>query len=234
MTFRQILSAILRRWYIPLAVLACAALVTLMLARDGSIYTTKTVVSFMRPATTSLSPANGTNDSSVIAFAGTVVRETNNGRPPVRYSTNEAPIYGAGIREGEIVELVNSGNQWVSTFNKSDVEIQIVGRTYEWVKARQEELVNKVLSIANAQQAAVTVSSNDRIAASVVPLTLQIEHVAPSRRSEVAAGGAMLIVAAIVSAWGATAVDRLLSNRLTDDSQRKKRSSQLIRGELTS
>ena len=35
MTFREILSTMLRRWYIPLAVLAAAALATVLLARDG-------------------------------------------------------------------------------------------------------------------------------------------------------------------------------------------------------
>ena len=90
MTIRDIFSAMLRHWYIPLGLLACAALVTVMLVRDGGIYTTSTVVSLMRPDSTSLSPSNGTNDTSVIAFAGSVVLETNNGHPPAGYSMQDA------------------------------------------------------------------------------------------------------------------------------------------------
>lgn len=226
MTFRDVLSAMLRRWYIPLALLVCTAVVTMMLVRDGGVYTTKTVVSFMRAATTSLSPANGTNDSSVIAFAGAVVQEANNGQPPARYSMDDAPYYGAGVREGVLIELANSGNQWVSTFSKSDVEIEIVGRSFDWVASRQHTLVDTILRIAETQQASLTMSSDDRITATVVPLTMQIEHVAPSRSSQIAAIAAMLAAALISGAWVSITVDRLFSRRRATAGARTKHSSQ--------
>jgi len=168
MTFRYILSAMLRRWYIPLVMIACAGIITVLLARDGGVYSTRTVVSFLRPDASSLSP-NGTNDASVIAFAGAVVQATKNGRPAARYSTDEAPYYGAGVREGALVELANSGNQWVSSFNKSDIQIDIVGRSAEWVESTQTELVDKILAGAAAQQAALKTASKNRITAAVVP-----------------------------------------------------------------
>ncbi|MDJ0323744.1 hypothetical protein QMG61_08195 [Cryobacterium sp. PH31-AA6] len=223
MTFRDILLAMLRRWYIPLVLIACAALITVVLARDGGVYTTTTVVSFMRPATTSLSPTNGTTDVSVIAFAGAVVQETNNGRPPARYSTNEAPLHGAGVRQGVLVELANSGNQWVSTFNRSDIEIEIVGRSAEWVESTQAELVNRILGSAASQQAALKTAAKDRITAAVVPLTMQIEHVTSSRRGQLAAGAAMLAVAGIVGGWGSVTADRLLAKGRAAHSARQPR-----------
>lgn len=213
MTIRDIFSAMLRHWYIPLGLLACAALVTVMLVRDGGIYTTSTVVSLMRPDSTSLSPSNGTNDTSVIAFAGSVVLETNNGHPPAGYSMQDAPYYGAGIREGVLVELANSGNQWASTFDKAEVQIQIVGRTRDWVESRQKEAVGKVLRIVESRQSAVAVAPQNRIVASVVPLTSQIEYISASRSSQLAAGTAMLAVAIILGAWGSVIVDRLPSRR---------------------
>jgi hypothetical protein len=212
-TIRDIFSAMLRHWYIPLGLLACAALVTVMLVRDGGIYTTSTVVSLMRPDSTSLSPSNGTNDTSVIAFAGSVVLETNNGHPPAGYSMQDAPYYGAGIREGVLVELANSGNQWASTFDKAEVQIQIVGRTRDWVESRQKEAVGKVLSIVESRQSAAAVAPQNRIVASVVPLTSQIEYISASRSSQLAAGTAMLAVAIILGAWGSVIVDRLPSRR---------------------
>ncbi|MGO4105366.1 hypothetical protein AB4Y63_15555 [Leifsonia sp. YAF41] len=212
MTIREVVAAMLRRWYIPLVLVVCAALATVLLARDGGVYTTRTVVTFMGPDSTSLSP-NGTNDSSVIAFAGSVVQAINNGRPPARYSMDEAPYFGAGVREGVLVELANSGNQWVSSFSKSDVEIEVVGRSFDWVESRQKELVATVLSIASAQQAALALSPNSRIVATVVPLTMQIEHVTASRSGQLAAGAAMLAAAMIVGAWGSVAADRRLSRR---------------------
>lgn len=212
MTVRDILSAMIRRWYVPVVALAAAALATVLLARDGGIYTTTTVVSFMRAASTTLSPDNGTTDSSVIAFAGTVVEETNNGRPPARYSMEDAPYYGAGVREGVLVELANSGSQWVSTFEKADVEIRILGRTSDSVRARQREVVDTVLSIAERRQAAVV--PRDRIDASVVPLTAEITLIQASRSGQIAAAGAMLAVALITGAWGAVTLDRVRAGRI--------------------
>ncbi len=213
MTVRQILSAMLRCWYVLLGVLAVAALVTVVMANDGGIYSTKTVVSFLLPDSTSLSPSNGTNDSNIIAFAATIVQAVNNGRPTSRYSMDDAPFYGVGIREGVLIDLTNSGNQWASTFSKAEIEIQIVGRTLEWVKSQQNTLVNKVVGTAASQQASVGIMPKDRISASVVPLTTDIEHIAPSLSSRLTAGAAMLAAALIIGGWGAVRVDRRLSAR---------------------
>jgi len=213
MTIREVLSAMVHRWYIPLALLACAALVTMLLIRDGGVYTTHTVVSFRNPGASSLSPDNGTQDASVIAFAGTVVQEANGGTAPARYSTSDAPLYGAGIREGALVNLADSGSQWVATYNKSDIQIQVVGRTFDWVEMRQKELVGRILSVASSEQASLDIAPKERITASLVPLTTQIDYVAPSRGSQASAAAALLAVALVLGAWGSITVDRLRARR---------------------
>jgi hypothetical protein len=213
MTVREILAAMLRRWYITLGVLACAALVTVLLARDGGVYTTNTVVTFTRSSTTSLSPYNGSDDSSVVAFAGAVVNTINNGSPPAPYSTKDAPYYGAGVREGIRVNLADEGNQWVSTFSRADVEIQIVGRSMDWVESKQEQMIGLVLSFADAEQAGLQIPAEDRIVAKVAPLTTQIDFVYPSLLNQAAAAGAMFVVALILGAWGSVTLDRLVSRR---------------------
>ncbi|MET0828486.1 MAG: hypothetical protein ABWY26_03115 [Microbacterium sp.] len=213
MTVRHIVSAMIRRWYVPLAVFACVALAFMMMARDGGIYTTRTIVSFLRPAGTSLSPNNGATDQSVIAFAGAVVLEANKSQHSDGYSLSDAPYYGAGIREGALVELTNAGNQWVSAVNKAEIEVDIAGRTREWVESRQEKLVAEVVSIADELQEVVRVSPKYRIAVSVVPLTTQIDYISPSRGTQLAAGAAMLAVAILTAAWGSVLVDGVLSKR---------------------
>lgn len=232
MTMGMILSAMLRRWYVPLAVLALVVVATVMLARDGGIYTTRTVVTFMRPAATSLSPSNGTTDSSIIAFAAAVVQETNNGRPPARYSMEDAPYFGAGVREGVLVELANTGNQWVSTIEKAEIEIHIVGRSYEWVEAKQAEILATVDRIATTQQEAVAASPENQITATVVPLTTNIGYVSPSRTSQVTAAAAMLTVATVIGAWGSVTVDRLLlaRRRSTSDATASRASRRIAEG----
>lgn len=220
MTVRQIGSAMLRRWYISLAALVCVAITTVLLAQDGGIYTTKTVISLLRPTTTSLSPDNGTTDRSVIAFAAAVALNTNGGELAEGYSKADAPYYGAGVREGTLVELANIGNQWVSTVNKAEIQIDIVGRTSDWVASRQEKLVARALATANSLQDAVGVPPENRVSAYVVPLTTQIEYVAPSRRAQLAAAVAMLAAALIVAAWASVTVDGALAKRRSGSRRR--------------
>lgn len=211
MTTREIMSAMLRRWYITLGLLLCAGILWIMLAQDGGTYSTRTVISFMLPARTTLSPMNGTTDSSIIAFASTVVREANDGQVPPRYSLDDAPYYGAGIREGTLVEMTNEGNQWASTFNKAEIQILVVGRTHDWVESRQKQLVGEVLSIADSQQAAIGIPPQERIVASVVPLTSGIEYIFASRTVMLTAGAALFAATIIVGAWGSVTIDRLSS-----------------------
>jgi len=206
-TVRGVLSAMLRRWYVPLAVLIIAGAFTMVLARDGGIYSTRTVISFTYPTKTTLSYGNGTNDSSVIAFAGAVVSEINNGRPVERYSDDSAPLYGAGVRDAVRVGLTAAGNQWATSFPRADIEIQIVGRTEAEVASRQKKLVDRVLEVAESKQSSATAAADEHIAVAVVPLTLDIQYIAAGRSGIVFAVGAMSLAALIVGAWGAAVVD---------------------------
>jgi hypothetical protein len=216
MIIRQIVSAMIRRWYITVAVVACAAIATLMLAQDGGIYSTRTVITLLRPTTTTLSPDNGTTDRSMIAFAAAVALDTNGGELAEGYSKADAPYYGAGIRDGTLVELSDIGNQWVSTVNKAEIQIDIVGRTLESVESRQKELVDRALSTSDSLQDVVGVSPENRVSASVVPLTTQIEYIAPSRRTQLAAIVAMLAAALLLAAWASVSVDGVLSKSRPD------------------
>lgn len=204
MTVREILIAIGRRWYLVLALFAMALLLGVLLLRDGGVYSTRTIVSFMFPTSTSLSASNGTTDESLIAFAGAVAQEINNGRPAASYSEDSAPFYGAGVRQGTLVSLPYSGNQWATDFSVAEVEIQIVGRSQEWVETTQAELVDKVLRVAEERQDDLAVPADQRIEMTVVPLTLEIEHIVPGRASVLAALAALLAAALLVSGWVAT------------------------------
>lgn len=74
-------------------------------------------------------------------------------------------------------------------------------------------MIDLVLSFADAEQAGLSVPAEDRIAATVVPLSTQIEFVHPDRQLQAAAAGAMLVVALIVGGWGAVTLDRRLQKR---------------------
>lgn len=213
MTFGAVLTAMRRRWYLVVAILLVVALAFVLFAREGGGYTAKTAVTFLVPSTTSLSPDNGSGDTSVIAFARSVAAQVNSGRDPVSYSMDDAPYYGAGLRQGVLVVVPNDGNQWYQSFTHAEIDIQIVGRTETWVKQEQAEYVKRILASTQAQQDGIVSNPDNYLTASVVPLTLVINKVAPTRIALLAAAAAMLLAGLIVSAGGAVLLDRRLSRR---------------------
>jgi hypothetical protein len=202
-----------RRWYALLAVLAVGVLLVAFFARDGGGYTTKTVVTFLLPSATTLSPRNGSSDTSVITFARAVAAEVNNGSAATEYSSDDSPYYGAGIRQGVLLDVPNDGNQWYASYTRAEIDVQIVGRTREWVQQRQTAAVDDILASAQRLQVALGAEPGAYISVAVSPLTLAITRVSPTRTDQAEAIAAMLLAVVIVSAWSSVALDRRLRRR---------------------
>lgn len=209
MTVRELVDALMRRWYVVAVTLLIAVVGNYFLQRGQGVFTTETVVSFLLPNQTALSPNNGLDDANLIAFAGLVARKVNNGQTPAIYSIYDAPLYGAGVRQGVAVSIPNSGNQFATSYQRAEVVLQIVGPSERWVALVQSELLSQVVQITNAQQASVT-SETARIHASPESSTKKISRVAPSRTLAVSASIALLIAALLVGGWAAVIVDRAI------------------------
>lgn len=208
MTFRDVVRAMLCRWYVCVGILALATALTASLWNLGNLYTTKTVVAFTVSSASSLQPDNGTLDSNVIDFASAIANEINDDQHSPRYASADAPYYGAGIRRGIMITLPNNGGQWAPTsFTSAVIDIQIVGPDPTWVRAQQTVLLDRIESKTREQQS--TAPPSRRIDATVEPLTTQILEVAPSKMNELAAVVAMGLAILIFSAWLAIMVDRL-------------------------
>ncbi|MDN6812191.1 MAG: hypothetical protein L0L73_10440, partial [Acidipropionibacterium jensenii] len=93
MSFLTVAGVMVRRWYVVLVAVLCASLIGYLWMRDGGCYSAATTVSFTLPARAALLPDSGRDDASVIAFAGSVAGEINNGREPATYASNDAPLY---------------------------------------------------------------------------------------------------------------------------------------------
>ncbi len=219
MTVLDILHAALRRWYVLLLVLVLAGFLTATFFRDSGTFTSRTAVTFTLPARTTLMANSGSNDSSVIAFAGAIATEINHGRPATTYSSVDAPYYGAGVREGILVSLRNEGNQWVASFPSATIEIQIVGQTREWVKEQQQQLLTRIAYVTNALQNATVPSAADRITATVEPTSTQIDEITPTRTTEILALAAMALAGVILGTWSAVAVDLWIMRRSASRSE---------------
>lgn len=213
MTLREVLRAAMRRWYVLLLVIAIAAAGSVWLQRDGGTYATRTSVVFTLPGEVALLPENGATDERVIAFASAVAQELNGGRPAPTYATADAPAYGAGVREGVWVGLPNHGGQWVDSFGLAQIEIQIVGRTEEYVESTQQALLQRVIDTAEARQAATGAAESELITASVVPLTTRVDHIEASRSAVILAFAGIGIAALVVGMWMSVQLERFSHRR---------------------
>jgi hypothetical protein len=188
------------------------------------------VVSFTLPGKVTLAAESGLGDESVISFASAVAEEINGGRPALRYAADDAPFYGAGVREGVSVGLPNVGGQWVTSFDRAQIEIQIVGRSSESVRQSQAELLQRVTDVARTLQEDAGIPASEQISTTVAPLTTEVDHVTSSRSSQLAAFGSLGVAAMIVAAWLSVVADRLhvISSRRTPTNKRG-----LLRGVMT-
>ena len=234
MIFSGVLSAMRRRWYVVVVAFLIAGFAWVGFYRDGGVYTTKTIVAFLVPTTTTLSPDNGSNDDSVIAFARSVAAQVNVGLDPVSYSVDDVPYYGAGLRQAVLVDVPNAGNQWYSSFNRAEIDIQIVGRTQEWVKQQQTLFVSKVRDVSQAQQSGLVSDRKLDITTSVVPITQDIAFVGPTRTAQIMALTALSFAALLVGGWGAVTLDRRISPTRSADRRTANRPVRLdLKGSTT-
>jgi hypothetical protein len=208
MPFRDVLEAMTHRWYITLAAVTLAAFLVITLGRGGGTYSTRTVVTFTLPHTTDLTPQNGSGDPNLIAFAGAVAQQINDGKPAALYASDDAPLYGAGVRQGVLVGLPNDGSQWMASYSRAEIEIQVVGRTENWVAAKQRLLLDEVLRIAGQQQSSVSTPADQRFTVAVMPVTSNIDHIIASRTSKLEAYVAALVAALLVSGWVSINLER--------------------------
>lgn len=217
MSFLTIAGVMVRRWYVVLVAVLCASSVGYVWMRDGGCYSAATTVSFTLPARAALLPDSGRDDASVIAFAGSVAGEINNGREPATYASNDAPLYGVGVRQGVLVAIPNTGGQWSAMFSRADIEIQTVGRTREWVERTQRETIQKVFEVSRQRQGAAYTDPQKYITPTVMPLTGGIQQVTVGRLYQMMAFAALMAAALLAGGWGAVIVDRGLAGRRPRD-----------------
>jgi len=209
MTLREVLSAVGRRWYVLLAAVLLAVGAFFSWHRGGGVWVATPVVTFLRPGAHILTPENGLKDQNIISFASTVAQEINNGHAPESFAADDAPLYGAGLRQGVRISVPNVGGQWSTSYSDAEIIIQVVSTDRAWVESTQQDLLGKVGLIAAAAQNEAGTESADRITTTIMPLSTQIGRVTSGRSTTVEALGALLLAATITGGWASVALDSL-------------------------
>lgn len=211
MTLRVLLGIAARRWYVILIVIGGTAAFTVhVLANADGVYSTRTTVTFLYDYESTLSLDQSLRDDNVIAFAGAVAADVVPGREAVRYSAADAPYYGAGLRQGVLVGLVDHGNQWTPSYGAAVIEIQIVGESREWVEAQQRQALER---IENSPYVVQQPGNPTDLTPRIDPLSLRIDHIAPSRLALATAVAALATAGTLTAGALAVGIDRAVASR---------------------
>lgn len=209
----DVLSALGRRWYVSAAVLILVVAAFFTWHRVGGVWVATPVITFLRPGAQILEPENGLKDESIIGFASTVATQINQGHAPESFAADDAPLYGAGLRQGIRVSVPNIGGQWSTSYSDAEIIIQVVGTDRAWVESTERSLLRDVDLYAAAAQKEAGTSSKFQIVTSVMPLSTQLSHVVSGKQTTVEALGALLFAGLLVGCWGSISLDEALRRR---------------------
>ncbi|MGX1793225.1 hypothetical protein ACWIDW_09845 [Microbacterium sp. NPDC055312] len=219
-----------RRWIIVVLIAVGTVAAGWQLLSSSGLYTSRTMIAFTLPTGTALDEG-GSVEPGIITFAATVASEVDQNTTRVRYSNADARPYGIGVRQGVFVGVPDVGGQWSVSYRTAEVVIDVVGPTDDWVRQQQTLAIDRVFAAADAQQQAIGIDADARVQYEVEPLSMDIEHVAPSRGAQLLALGALSAAGAIliglVVAWRGdrSAEHRSAEHRSTEHRRAQHRST---------
>jgi len=211
MTLGTGLRILLRRWYVVLLVLIAGGGCLAWQLKHSGLYATHAVVAILPPGRELIADHPYYDQGPYTAFASTLVQEYNTGRTQVPLSSTAAPLYGVGIRTGVQVQLSNSGNQWAYWFSKPTIDIQVVGPSEHWVRARTNTIVAELVAASERDQARSGTAPAAQMVVKKQPLTDVVNHVAPGSTTRLVAISTLSISVLLTASALAVWTDRLLA-----------------------
>lgn len=207
MIIRDLLQTLRRGWAIVVVVLIATTGAAAFLMFTSGVYTTRTTIAFTLPDGADLTD-DGSAEPGIITFAATVASEVDDNVVRPRYADADARAYGVGVRQGVFVGVPDVGGQWTVVHQRAVITIEVIGPTHQWVKEQQETTIARVFAAADAQQQAIGIPESARLLYTVEALSEEIEHVVPSRSSQIIALAALAVAGAMVAVFAAAWWDR--------------------------
>jgi len=213
MTMAQLLSLLVRRWYVVAAGVACTWLVCTALMLTPRVYAAQMDVVFVVPGGVASSRTDDAFAEPLINFTSVVAVRVNAVRPSVKLSSPTAELYGLGVREGVSVTMADAGGQWERIFNAPVIRIQAVDSSPERVSSALKEVVADISSASTAIQDESGVAPGARIDMQTVPLRPEVFAYTRNRTSEAKATAAAWVLGLSLTVSAAALSDRWARTR---------------------
>lgn len=190
MTARDLISALLRRWYVVLVGAALTVATGLMLLRSTPVYFCEFDVTVLPPQeATSQNNLRG-NSYGLVPMAGLLVTEFNNGKHPLDMGTKNTTLFGERQFEGYRVRLQNEGDQWGRQYPRPVIDVQVVDPDPERVVTLSRSIVAELDEILSRRQDTLTPPAAVRMSLVTSPPDPIVFEVTGSKPR--AAGGLLL------------------------------------------
>jgi hypothetical protein len=211
MTSRELLSLVVRRWYLMLlgAIISVVAL-HLITHRPG-VYWTQFNVVVLAPVH-KFYPNNLEDPPDALApMAGLLVADWNGAKRQPLMATGDTTLFGQGLRQGIEVRVPNEGSQWQPLFFAPSIDVQVVSTNPERVEQDARRVSTELNGLLQKRQDAMGIRPSQRMTTMTSPTDPTILHVSGSRmRAAAATGLAGAAVTTVAVYW----TERwLISNR---------------------
>lgn len=214
MTMPRMLRALGRRWYVPLAGALVTGAVALGVIDATGVYTARTTLTFTPPVGWAVGGNTFTDSAtSLVGFAKLVEQQVTDGGDGQLFAHPQTPLYGSGVREGEVLYVPDAGGQWASNFNRPSIVVDVVGAAPDEVAERVERLTAQVAETAQRLQDDEGVVASQRIAVYADPAQPEVVLVAPQRLRALAGVAVIGVVVSVAAALGLDAVARRVARR---------------------
>ncbi|WP_298459532.1 hypothetical protein [uncultured Cellulomonas sp.] len=214
MSLDELIRTAARRWYVVLPALALALLWSGALLRPQPTYHAQMDLVMVLPGAAATDGISDARRESLVAFAGVVEREMNDGAPVTRLSSASASLFGAGVRQGSSVSVPNVGGQWTNSFTRPVLSVEAVDSTPEQVTARLAVAEARVETLVESLQAEQGAAPADRIQVVRVPQEPPVSYVGATKSGLVRAGLALGLLSVGAALLLAVTVDRRIDRRV--------------------
>ncbi|MFT3877027.1 MAG: hypothetical protein QM708_11490 [Propioniciclava sp.] len=202
------LGAVLRRrWRVVVVGVILTVFTGVWMAWPQPSYSIQNDLVFVAPGATLASPADDAVTQELAAFAAVVERRYNRG-PVFRLSRPDAPMYGAGKREGVFVTLPNLGNQWVNAFLRPALSVEVNGNDPDALIALHDQTVEELRRLSNEVQDEAGVPWDARITASPIAARPKVNYVGSNDQGTIRALAAVAAAGLIGTLSSAVLIDR--------------------------
>ena len=215
MTIWEAFGALLRRWYVVVAGLLVAGSLLMYVEVQEPVYFSRASAYFFAPS--SLVNPNVLRVASLdlVTAAGVVAKRVNANEVMAETASMEVTLFGRGIMDGSAVLLPDNGGQWSVSYNRQELDVQVVAASPEEVQERQSAIFEQIQTELATLQDELGVPPGNRITTEIVPTRPAVILVTGERRR-----AQMMIVA--LSAVGVLLAVGMLELRRRERSQLSK------------